>query len=360
MDGFIPLPQLSVNTTAIVENWQRFVALAPNSEVASVVKSDSYGLGAVRISQALFQAGCRTFFTATVPEAIELLTALPDESCLSIASLSGFHLAARPDYQCYPQLLPILNTPQQIQQWRKNTALHHREAYIHVDTGMNRLGLRFEEWSAMHPDINFPVRAVMSHLANADEADSEFAEQQRERLFAIQNFPLSLANSAGSFLGEHFHGDLLRPGVALYGGNPIPHRTDIALSQCLTLEARILQIRTVAADESIGYGQSYRCHRESRIATVGIGYNDGLPRVLGNHPNFCGWWGQYALPIRGRISMDSLALDITDIPNITPDARVSFLNQSQTLDDLAKACNTIPHEVLTNFGGRIRRVHSRN
>ncbi len=343
-------PRLSINKTAIVENWCSFCQLAPKSDIAAVVKSDAYGLGAPEISKALYQAGCRLFFCATVPECLSVLAALPqDDQDLQVISLGGFFSKEIPYYQNDHRLTPVLNTLEQLRVWRDNSSLHNRDTFIHIDTGMNRLGIHYAHWSELRGLLDFPIYALISHLATA-ENNTAFAKTQLQRFLACEGFPRSLVNTAGAFLGTEFHGALLRPGIGLYGSKP--------LRSVVELDSPILQIRDVAPNDTIGYDQAYRAVSAMRIATVGIGYNDGLPRNLSNHETFSGWWQGHKLPIRGRISMDSLALDITDHPTITETSRLSFLNAQQGIDDLAKACNTIPHEALTRLGGRIHKVYT--
>ena len=355
--NFTSHPQLSINKTALVENWRTFCKIAPNSDITAVVKSDAYGLGAQEISKALYQGGCRIFFCATVPECLEVLQVLPkDDDSLEIATFGGFFLEEMLDYQSDNRLVPVLNTKQQIQDWRNSPRLHNREAYVHIDTGINRLGIRYDQWDAVQPLLNFPIRALISHLATADE-DTDFANIQLQRFLPSKDYPRSLSNTAGAFLGEKFHLNMLRLGIGLYGVNTAAPQ-GIDLHPALSLDAPILQIRHVLEGETVGYGQTYRAMTTRRMATVGIGYNDGLPRDLSNHQSFFGWWQGSKLEICGRISMDSLVLDITDHPEIHETSRISFLNSTQAIDDLAKACNTIPHEALTRLGGRIERMYT--
>ena len=348
-------PCLTIDSSAIVANWQSFCQLAPNSDIAAVVKSDGYGLGAVAVSQALYQAGCRIFFCATVPECLAVLDVLPKDDDLEVIAFGGFFLDEILYYQKDNRLIPTLNTREQLQDWRNRNTLHNRDVYIHVDTGMNRLGLHYSHWTEIQTMLDFPIRGLISHLATADE-DTDFAHTQLQRFLDCPQYPRSLANTAGTFLGTDFHLAMIRLGIGLYGCTPAPNGT--ALRPALELDAPILQIRNIAQGETIGYGQTYRATAPVRIATVGIGYSDGLPRTLNNQPEFSGYWQGQKLKICGRISMDSLALDITNCPDITENCRISFLNATQTIDDLAKACNTIPHEALTRLGGRIHKIYT--
>ena len=349
-------PRLSIDTQAIVANWRIFGSLAPRSDIAAVVKSNGYGLGAVPISTALYAGGCRIFFCATVPECLEILDALPrDDDDIQVISLGGYFSSEILHYQKDRKLVPVLNTEEQLHCWRGNKAIQNRDVSIHIDTGMNRLGIPYQDWNRIRDLLDFPVHGLMSHLATADEAPT-FADIQRQRFLACTDYPCSLVNTAGTFLGTEYHLAMIRLGIGLYGCTP--ETQSVSLNPVLHPDAPILQIRNVAPEETIGYGQTFRARTSMRIATVGIGYHDGLPRALNNHPDFSGYWQGQKLKICGRISMDSLAVDITDCPEITENSRVSFLNPQQGIDDLAKACNTIPHEALTRLGGRIQKIYT--
>lgn len=351
-------PQVTVCTGSILANWHRIDALSIHSETSAVVKSDSYGLGAEKISQALFAGGCRTFFTASVPEARKLVRALGQQEGLCIAPLNGLVAEDMASFEASSTLLPVLNTPEQVAIWQQKSTLHERGAFVHIDTGMNRLGVPLDDWHSLAAQITFPIRAIISHLVHADDPEHPLNNIQRERLFSLNGYSPSLANSAGCFLGQKFLGCLTRPGIALYGGQPFRVPQELSLVPCLKLDAPILQIRDLKAGDTIGYSAIYRCQQDCRIALIGIGYNDGIPRNINQNAHvFCGWFEDTPLPIRGRISMDSLAVEIPASLKIPHPARITLLDERQTLDDLAKACDTIPHEILTRLGGRLHRVY---
>ena len=352
-------PILEVNLSAICRNWRRLRTLASGGAIGAVVKSDSYGLGAVPITKALADAGARHFFTATITEATEILESLPDLDHLTIASFGGFAADEFPTFQADPRLTPILNTPAHIALWRESRP-DNRPAFIQIDTGMNRLGLGCDLWREIRPSLDFPVAGVLSHLVDADALSPVHAQQQRRLLLDLsEGNRHSLANSAGLFLGSDFHGGLARPGIALYGASPFPDRTslDLGLEPCVRLDAPILQTRPLSPGDTIGYGALFTCPRPMRVGTVGIGYNDGIPRSLTGNDQFQIWIEQTPTPVLGRISMDTLVIDLSHCPNADENTRVDVINDRQRLEEIAKRCDTLPHEVLTRLKGRIVRKY---
>ncbi|MBB44951.1 MAG: alanine racemase [Rhodospirillaceae bacterium] len=355
---------LEINIDSIIHNYQLINRKVGNTECAAVLKADAYGMGASVIAKALDKAGCSTFFVATMDEGIEL------RSCFSehknkIAVLSGL-LEGSEDIFYNNKLTPILNDIEQMKKW----AFYNRKKKIsapgilHIDTGMNRLGLTIREF---HDIIDKPttlkelhVGGIMSHLACGDQpGDIMNKEQLSLFLNAKKNFPhvkASLANSAGVFLGQSYHLDMVRPGIALYGSGSgsIPLNP---LKQVIKLYSRVLQIRTLSRGASVGYGASYKASKTTRVATVGLGYADGYLRSLSN----CSWvfFNNVKLPVIGRISMDYITIDITKIASekIKKGDFIEIIGDKFTLDDLATVANTIPHEILTRLGTRHRRIY---
>jgi alanine racemase len=253
------------------------------------------------------------------------------------------------------RLTPVLNDLAQIERWRRKG--QGRPAVVHIDTGMNRLGVPMEDVERIgEPD--FPLRAVMSHLACAEqpspmnEAQLQRFEAARTRLPAA---PASFANSSGIFLGPAYHYELARPGVALYGVNPTPGERN-PMRPVVRLLARILQVREAAAGESVGYGATRQLERPTRIATIAAGYADGLLRSLSNQGRALA--GGTTVPIVGRVSMDLITLDVTaaDPAAVEPGSLVELIGAAHTVDDLATEAGTIGYEILTSLGRRYHRV----
>jgi alanine racemase len=342
---------LEIDLGAIVENWRFLAARVAPGLCAAVVKADAYGLGAARVAPALAAAGCRTFFVAQLDEALDLRAALPEAEIAVLNGLlpgtSGVFLDAR--------LMPVLNDLAQVERWRRKGQA--RPAILHVDTGMNRLGLPLAELGRVG-DPGFPLRAVMSHLACAEEA-SPMNEAQRQRFEAaraqLPAAPASFANSSGIFLGPAYHYELTRPGVALYGVNPTPERPN-PMRATVRLLARVLQLHEVAPGETVGYGATHRFERPARIATIAAGYADGLLRSLSNRGRAL--VGGTTVPIVGRVSMDLITLDVTaaDPAAVEPGSLVELVGSMHTVDDLAAEAGTIGYEILTSLGRRYHRI----
>ena len=337
---------LDINLSAIVANYQLLKAHHSKNNSAAVVKADAYGLGMNAVSMALWNAGCRDFFVATLEEGIALRAQLPQAT---IAVFSGLLKGEESEYTHF-RLLPVLNDLSQVE--RAGTI----PSILHVDTGMTRLGLNSTDLAKINPaNISY----VMSHLACAsDPHHPKNAEQLMRFREALKLFPgakASLSNSAGIFLSPDFHFDIARPGCALYGINPTNAKNP--MQQVATLSAPILQIRKLHRDETVGYNATYTATSGTRIAVVSLGYADGWMRSMSNkgHAFVAG----YQVPIIGIVSMDMIMLDITGVPEalLTDNTRAEFINDKQTVDDIAKQCNTIGYEIFTRIGNRVRRVH---
>ena len=355
---------LEINIDSIIHNYQLINKKVRNTECAAVLKADAYGMGASVIAKALDKAGCSTFFVATIDEGIELRACFRKNEN-KIAVLSGL-LEESEDIFYYNKLTPVLNDIEQIKKWD----IYNRQKKIsapgilHIDTGMNRLGLTISEFhDIMEKSTELKelhVGWIMSHLACGDQPDDIMNKKQLSFFLNTKkkfpNMKASLANSAGVFLGQSYHLDMVRPGIALYGSGSgsIPLKP---LKQVIKLYSRILQIRTLSSGASVGYGASYRVSKSTRVATVGLGYADGYLRSLSN----CSWvfFNSVRLPVIGRISMDYITIDITKIASekIKKGDFIEIIGEKFTLDDLATVANTVPHEILTRLGTRHHRIY---
>jgi alanine racemase len=343
---------LTVDLAAIVANWRELCA-RHGGEVAAVLKADAYGLGAAPVGRTLAAAGCRTFFVAHLAEGMALRAALGGTP--RIAVLNGFLPGADED----AALMPVLNALGDIAAWRE----HAREAFVHLDTGMARLGLDAGEAARLVQDPSLlgalRIAAWMSHLACADEPARPLNAAQAARFTALCELlppaPRSLANSSGIFLGAGFRSDLARPGAALHGINPQPGAPN-PLRQVVRLDAPVLQIREIAAGESVGYGASWTAARPSRIATVAAGYADGYLRSLSGRGE--GYVQDAPIPLVGRVSMDLLTFDATDHPHLAPGDAITLIGPRNTPDDVASRAGTIGYEVLTSLGTRYARRYA--
>lgn len=353
-------PRLTIDLDAIAWNWRRLALLAGPAEVGAVVKADAYGLGLAAVAPALWQAGARSFFTARVEEGLQLRALLPEAR---IIVLDGLGLGGAADLAA-KGLVPALNHPAELALWRATAAHLGRllPAALQVDTGMHRLGFDLAVALALgSADLaGLELVLVTSHLACADEPDHPLNEAQRvafERVRArFPNSRASLAASSGIFLGEGFRHQLCRPGVALWGANPTPGRAN-PMRPVVTLEAPILQVREVDAPGTVGYGATWPARAGARLATVPLGYADGILRAAG-----AGGTAEVEgleVPIAGRVSMDLITLDVTALPPGLACAGTTarLIWGADGLDRLALAAGTIPYEILTRLGARLERTY---
>jgi alanine racemase len=364
---------LTIDLDALVANWRKLGGLAPQAECAAVVKADAYGLGTAQVGPALWRAGCRRFFVAHSTEALALREVLPGATIHILhGPAAGAEVAL-----AEAGLVPALSTPGQIAAWRETARRLGRPlpAALHIDTGMNRLGLTAQEADALLADPTafegIALEFVMTHLACADEPDHPLNETQRQRFAAWRaRFPGlkgSFANSAGVFLGAAYHHDILRPGIALYGSNPFPPEAGPLheagrMAEVVQLQGKILQVRSVDRGGSVGYGAGYIVEKPSRIATVAVGYADGFSRALSGHDGRAvikGRQGDVQVPIAGRVSMDLITLDVSALPaeDCQPGMSVTLLGGGIDIDVQAAKAGTIAYEFLTQLGRRYRRVY---
>lgn len=352
------LSRLTIDLGAVRRNYRRLVAELGGVPCAGVVKADGYGLGADRVAPALWAEGCRIFFVATLEEALRLRPAVPDAT---VCCLNGL-LAGTEAVFVGHRIVPVLNALEQIARWRAHGERTGQAlpAILHVDTGMNRLGLGVDEWGWVleTPEVldGIDWLYLISHLAAADEPDNPSNARQLARFRQVrQQMPRPMkacfANSSGIFLGADYHFDLGRPGVALYGGRPSAGGVN-PLECPIRIEARILQTRTVPAGTGVGYGGSWTTARETRIATVAAGYADGYIRSLSNAGVVA--LGGRTFPMVGRVSMDLITVDVTDAApdTVFPGGFVEVLGPAVPPDAAADAAGTIGYELLTSLGRR--------
>jgi alanine racemase len=353
---------LEIDLAGIVANWRLLAERVAPAECAAVVKADGYGLGAARVGEALAAAGCRRFFVATLDEGLALRKAAP-QAC-EIAVLHGPPPNSGLEFGD-ARLVPVLNDPGQIDEWQRVAArCGPLPAMLHLDTGMARLGMTPRDFNRIADDLCRlgPIRwrALLSHLACADEPCHPLNRAQQARFLAARrrwpDVPASLAASSGIFLGRDYHFDLVRPGAALYGVNPQPGRPN-PLRQIVRLKARILQIREVDAGQTVGYGATHVAASAARLATVAVGYADGLMRSLSRRGS--GRIGGMRVPLLGRVSMDLAVFDVSAIdPEVArPGGFIELLGEDYGVDAAAADAGTIGYEILTSLGRRYYRIY---
>tara|TARA_R110002110_G_scaffold51951_6_gene151779 strand:+ start:308 stop:1345 length:1038 start_codon:yes stop_codon:yes gene_type:complete len=337
---------LTIDLSALAANWRALDRLT-EVETAAVVKADAYGLGIVKAGPALAAAGARQFFVALAEEGVVLRRALGPGPTINV--FSG-HMAGDADLIRAADLTPTINSVDQL--------LMHVEALpghpfgLQLDTGMNRLGMEPAEWSALR-DIALAQRPtlVMSHLACADDPDHAMNAQQLrvfEDMTADIDAPRSLAATGGILLGPDYHFDLTRPGVGLYGGLPFVDATPV-----ITLDVPVIQVRDVAAGETVGYANAYTAKWDTRVATIAAGYADGLIRSMGAQATLT--HDGVKVPVIGRVSMDLITVDISALAT-TPE-HLQLIGLHQSVDMIAEFAGTIGYEILTSLGARYDRIY---
>lgn len=357
-----------IDLDAIVKNWRQLETLG--TKAVPVLKADAYGHGLLEVAQALSHSGCDSIFTASIEEASQIALSCP---ALKIAYFDGPSAHDIEPIISYG-LISVINSIEQLQCLAGFSRTYGAKlpAILHVDTGMNRLGLSADEVLVLktHPDLDMlDWQIVMSHLAMADHPRDAMNQEQKARFDsflkdrppALQSAKTSLSATAGIMLGKEYHYDLTRPGIGLFGMAPVP---DLApekikkLSPTITLSGRILQIKTAPHGSTVGYGMTHKTHRDCRLATVGGGYADGIPRQISNHAE----WTKagHKAPIIGRVSMDVHVIDITDWPDdvLAVGDTIDFITTEKDVHKIAGISDTIAHDILTRLGLRAKRYYA--
>lgn len=353
---------LTIDLAALRHNYSAIAHHIAPTRAAAVVKADAYGLGASRVAPAFYDAGCRDFFVAHLGEAIALKPFLQPDATLYV--LNG--LQPGTEAACAREgILPVLNSLEQVENWAALAVGQARKlpALLQLDTGMSRLGLSASEFERLtaNPALldGIDVKFVISHLASGDEPENAANARQLANMTSLlarlPKLPVAFANSGGAFLDKAYHFDLARPGVALYGVGPENQMVPV-----LTLSARVIQVRDIDKGAAVGYGGTYIADRPMRVATIAVGYADGWFRSLSNKGS--AFFGDTRLPIIGRVSMDSITLDVSALPEGTLKlgSLVELIGPHQRLEDVARDCDTIPYEILTALGNRYARVYVDN
>jgi alanine racemase len=342
---------LTIDLAAAAANWRALDVLSGAAVTGAAVKADGYGCGAVEVATALTRAGCDTFFVATIEEGVALREALPDPTLYILNGVTDRRDAAA---AIVNSLRPCLNHLGQIDAWQRSEG---GACALQLDSGMSRLGLPPAEL----PDVpdGLDVHLVMSHLSCADEPDHHSNATQRARFLESCDLlaartpkaKRSLAATGGTVFGPEYHFDLVRCGVGIYGGHPF-----VDAQPVVRLDTPILQIRDIPAGQSVGYGWAWTADRPSRIATLPLGYADGMHRALSNNATL--FFEGEPVPLVGRVSMDLITVDLTDCPSAKVGDTVEVLGPNQSVDDLAEAAGTIGYEILTSLGQRYARRYT--
>jgi alanine racemase len=357
---------LTIDLDAVEANWRALAHKLLTVECAAVVKANAYGLGLEPVTAKLAKAGCKTFFVADIAEARRARTRAREAA---IYVLNGFSPEAA-DTFAELNAQPVINSTAELAEWDAFvTAQNWRGgAAIHVDTGMNRLGISADEAAALALRLqqeNHGITLLMSHLACAEIAGHPLTANQirlfRELRMLYHGVPASLANSSGIYVGDTAHFDLARPGAALYGINPTPGQTN-PMRNVVELNGRILQVRKVAQGDTVGYGAAWTARRASRIAVVALGYADGLLRAgsgVDRKGGSTAIVAEKSCPVVGYVSMDLACVDITDLADnaVRRGDMVTFIGENLPIDEAAASAGTIGYEILVRLGPRCHLVY---
>ena len=334
----------TIDLNAIRQNWQKLQTIS-SKDTAAVVKANAYGLGVKQVAKALYDEGAKIFFVATAEEGAELRFILGKTPEIYI--FSG-HMIDDTELIKNHNLIPLINSIDQLS--RHSELLKEKKFGVQLDTGMNRLGMEPMEWEAVKERaLSLNPVLIMSHLACADDPDHKMNETQLNIFRTLTNkinIKRSLAATGGILLGPEYHFDLTRPGIGIYGCSPMQDCLPV-----IKIDIPVIQIRDIKSGETVGYGNTWTSTSKKKIATISAGYADGIFRVIGQKTKL--YYEEIGCPIVGRISMDLIGVDITNL-NVEPD-KLELINSQQTVDKIAKCAGTIGYEFLTSLGHRYNR-----
>ena len=348
---------LEVNLKNLISNYKSLSSLSKSKFSGATVKANAYGLGDEIVIKTLYKNGCKHFFVANTIEAMNIRKSF---KLGFIYVLNGVKKNDLPKVQQKKNIIPIINSIKdliKIQSFKKSIKFG-----IHIDTGINRLGISINDLKKTKINKNIKIFLVMSHLASADEKNNSYNLKQTSKFKKIANlfFGLtnkSLSNSMGITLGENFHYDITRPGIALYGGH---YNTTLKnkIKPVVKLKAEILQIKKLSKNQYVGYNQTFYSKKNMTIAILGIGYADGISRILSN--NGYAYYKKLKFKIIGRVSMDTVTIDVTNTSKFLKEGMyVDLINYENDIEKLAKNCGTISNEILTSISARVIRIYKK-
>lgn len=353
-------PILEISLNNILDNYQNLHKVSKGSIAAAVIKNDAYGLGAIEVAEKLYnEAKCRNFFVAHGIEGERIRSVIPEAN---IYVLQGMGEDSLESFQ-NAKLIPVISSPEQLEFWKKNR-INGIKPIINIETGLNRLGFRENDLEKLGEEDKKEFSYIMSHLACGDAKEHFMNEHQLNTFNSLRhkffpNLPASLSASDGTFLGEDFQLDMVRLGAAMYGINTAPYREN-QMKNVVVVKAPVLQITDLPKGEFVGYSASYRANSNRKIAIISIGYGDGIPRSLSNVGkvffNICN--KLYEARILGRLSMDNIICDVTEIDNLQIADLAYVISNDYTLDDMGRDAGTISYEILSRIGKNTRYIRS--
>ena len=343
---------LKINLKNLFANYNYFKKRKKNVIVAPTIKANAYGLGDNKIFKYLIKKNCKHFFVATLEEGINLSKINTNVYIYILNGIQNYNLKL-----FTKNLIPIINSNYEFERINK-TNLNFG---IHVDTGINRLGIYYNN---INKNIfnNQKIHIVISHLASADETKNDYNYTQKSRFeiikkkFKKKNIIFSLTNSNGSIISKPFIYDMVRPGIGIYGGNNNNRKLEKNLKSVLTFCGKIIQIKMIKKDEYVGYNQTYKAKKNIKVAIIGAGYADGIPRKLSNKGIV--YYKKNKFNIIGRISMDSFSIDISKSKyNLKVGMYIDLINKQYGVEKFANQCDTISNEIITSIGPRVLRIY---
>ena len=347
---------LEVSLKNLAHNYNKLSSITNQSVCAATIKADAYGIGVIKAFETLYKNKCRHFFVATTEEALEIRK---KKSLANVYVLNGLEGNKLSTFNTF-NIIPIINDKDEYKLVNQNIKKYKKLKFgVHIDTGLNRLGIDVNDFLKLTSDQN-KIHILLSHLSSADEGKNNYNIFQNKKFNLAINLKSkakfnSLSNSMGIILGDNFHHDLVRPGISLYGGHYNTKMKKI-IKPVISLKGKVLQIKTISKNEFVGYNQTYKTNKKIRVAVLGIGYADGISRVLSNKGNV--YFKKNTFKIVGRVSMDSITVDISkNSKSIKVGDYMEIINHLNGIDKIASQCNTICHEILTSISKRVKRVY---
>ncbi len=340
---------LSINTKNLIYNYNFFKNLKKNLIVAPTIKADAYGLGDKKIFNLLVNQGCKHFFVATLNEGSKLKN---KNNSIKIYVLNGLQNYKLEQFT-RANLIPVVNS---IEEYKRIKDANIDYA-IHIDTGINRLGISSEDVKKLDLQ-NDNIKLIISHLSSSDEYKIKYNIKQKNLFNTFINektkgIIFSLANAHGSILDKTYLYDMIRPGIGIYGCFE-NKKLEKKIKNVINLKGKIIQIKDLKKNQYIGYNRTFKTKNKTKVAIIGLGYEDGIPRLMSNK-GFV-YFKKDRFKIIGRISMDSFTIDITKSSHdLKVGMYVDIINNEHKVDKFAKKCKTISYEVLTSIGNRVYR-----
>ena len=348
---------LEINKKKIIQNYKLLSKLADNA-VGATIKANAYGLGDLEIFKILYKNGCRHFFVASLNEAISIRKKYKVANLYVLNGLENNNLNIFND----KNIIPIINSKEELIKFSKSKFFNTNfKLGIQIETGLNRLGISLNDLPLkIIKKIN--VYILLSHFSSSEELKNRYNNFQNDNFKSFFNLfksirYKSLCNSAGIINNNKYHYDILRPGISLYGGydNKIINRK-LPINPVIKLKAKILQIKIIKKNNYVGYNQTYKTIKNTKVAILGIGYADGYSRILSNLGSV--FYKNKTYKVLGRVSMDSITIDITSCKDkISIGKYMEIINYRNDIQNLALKCNTINREILTSISQRVKRVY---